>query len=489
MTALLRIHHFAESANQAFRAPVAKCLSVDDQSLSVHLVDPKGSSSQEMVIQNKKTWKVFQETLVSTIGQKKFDWICQRYYGLNFTRRQALGLPLRPEDVQAFAIGSSQLLGGDVKARFPEKLKTLTREQLTDRIRQVQPFGIVGEYRDPRRVSGAPHTLCAYLFHNKIQMDKEKQWLFSDAEGLTPEAWLERFSKVTVNRELIEDQLLPAPGLDGRIDYYKVYRKIATGDGLVAYALKPATANSTLKPLIVFRPSQFTPSNEDAFETYMNDVQPSIGMMGWKPAIPHFRQLMQDPHFRRNNEKVSIAGYSLGGAHAQYFLAEHVDNVARATFYNDPSVNNATAERFAYKMRTAPARTEPLEVELYRTQRDICHYTGGKHVIWGVDRPDVRIRLMEIDHANKKITALSLHAYRIFDNTSFPYKRQCIEGARELFNHLDNTKRGPNVLWYERTRRVWGRIAYISFYCLSEIIKAISWALGIKLLRSSRDPI
>jgi hypothetical protein len=327
----------------------------------------------------------------------------------------------------------------------------------------------------------------AHLFHDKLRMDKEKQLLFSDVDRLNFPAWLERFTKVIINRELIEGQIIPAPGQDGRIDYYKVYRKVGTGEGLVAYALRPAANDSTLKPLIAFRPSQWAISNEDAFETYLNDVQPHVGEMGWKGAAPELQKLMSDPHFRRNNEKISLSGYSLGGAHAQYFLAAHADHVMYAVFYNDPSVDNATAEGFAKRMNSMGRRTEPLNIQLFQMNGDFCGYVGDKHVGHGVNHPDVNIQLMEGNHENKNAAAFKLHSHRIFDNTTFPYHMKCYDDTQQLFDRLDNSKRGAEVFWYEKTRRVWGGVAFTAIYALSRFVHFISWALGVKILRSSKD--
>ncbi len=488
MASILRINHFVESANQAHAAPTSKYLCADVHGLGVRQLDLPSSFSTDAVEQNKQTWKIFRQSLVDTIGQRKFEWICHRYRAhLNFTRMENTGQALLPGHVELFSIGASQLFCRDIKARFPERIKTLSREQLTDRMRQIQPFPIVGSYRDPVKITGSPGSLLAHFFHDKLLMDKEKQLLFSDVERLTFAAWQERFTKVIVNRELIEGQLVPAPGQDGRIDYYKVYRKIGTGDGLVSYALKPATNNSTLKPLIVFRPSQWAFSNEDAFETYLNDVQRNVGEMGWKSAARVFEDLMTDPSFRRNHEKVSLSGYSLGGAHAQYFLEAHYDNISNAIFYNDPSPDGL-AERVAQRMNQMPRRTEPLNIQIFWTKGDFCHYVGGKHVGWGVNHPDVNIQLMEVDHDNKKISSFSLHAHRIFDNTTFPYQMQCYEDTEQLFNLLDNTKRGPDVFWYERMRRIWGGIAFYSLFTLSELVKLTSGVFGVKILRSSKNP-
>src|SRR5690348_3167041 len=128
-------------------------------------------------------------------------------------------------------------------------------------MRSVQPFPVVCSYVNPVTIPQRK-TLYDKLFHNVFKKDKEKQLLFSDVTNLSPEAWIERFSKTIASRELIEGQIIPAPGRNGGIDYFKVYRKIA-GDGLVAYALKPAASDSTLKPTLIFRPTQWALSNED----------------------------------------------------------------------------------------------------------------------------------------------------------------------------------------------------------------------------------
>lgn len=488
MTSIVRINHFVSRANEAVAADVPRRLQASASTLQVESLPLTGTLTREIKEQNRETWKIFKQSLFETIGERKFDWICHRYRGkYDFTALQKSGQPLLPEHVELMSIGASQLLGRDVKSRFPEKLRTLSREMLSERMRQVQPFPIVGSYKDPLKIGGSPGSRMAHFFHDKILMDKEKQLLLSDVKRQDFPAWRERFSKTVVNRELLPGQLIPAPGWDGAMDYYKVFKKIGTGDGLVAYALKPATADSTLKPLVVFRPSQWAFSNEDAFETYFNDVQPHIGEMGWKAAEGIFQQLMNDPQFRRNNEKISLSGYSLGGAHAQYFLAAHSDHIADAVFFSDPSVDAVTADNFAAAMREKPLRDEPLNIQIVRMKGDFCQYVGDKHVGWGVDRPDVNIQLMEIDHEDKTVAAFKLHSHRIFDNSSFPYQMQVHEDTQVLFEHLDNSLRGPAVVWYEQMRQIWGRVAYISLFSFKELVTWVSWVLGVKILRSSRD--
>ncbi len=493
MTSLLKINHFATAANQAYHSSTPKYLSIDlkkPEAFSVQGLDIPYSFSEEAQKANKETWKIFRTSLLDTIGRNKFDWICHRYRNrINVSHLEKSSSPLLPEHVELFSVGSSQILSHDIGSKNGQKP---SRGELAGKIAKTQALPLVGGYKDPLHIAGSPSTGLAFFFHDKLLMDKEKQLLFSDTGRLNFSSWLERMCKALVNRELIEGQLIPAVSLSGGVDYYKVYRKIGTGDGLVAYALQPAARDSNLKPLIVFRPTQWAISNEDAFASYCNDVQSNIGEMGWKAAEQIFRELMNDSNFRKKETKIMVAGYSLGGAHAQYCLAEHADDISHAVFYADPSVDDATAEKFAEVMNAKPRRREPLNIQIYRarsrSQIDFCHCVGGKHVGWGVTHPDVNIQLIDIDHENSEAHAFKLHAHRIFDNSQFPYRMKTHENSKYISDQLDNSKRGYVVFWYERMRRCFGTAAYYSFVSVSTVFKIFSAIFGIKMLRSSADP-
>jgi hypothetical protein len=489
MVSILKINHFSMAANQAYAAPTAQYLSMNSNGLSVQIKDCPSSFSKEQLQQNTTTWKVFRESLTEIIGSKKFDWICHRYRNrMNFSRLEASGAALLPQHVELFSVGSAQVLEGDIEDRFNKReLKTFSREELTDKMRRLQPFSILGSPQDPSKLRSWWVSLLSFFVHDKLFMDKKKQWMFSGIKNLNFYSWLERLCKRLVSLELIPGQIIPTPGPDGCSDYYKVYRKVTTGDGLIAYALKPAVADSTLKPLIVFRPTQTSFANEDAFESYYNDVQPNVGEAGFKGSEEELAKLMADSCFRQEKEKISIAGYSLGGAHAQYFLAAHADHIAHAVFYADPSLDNAVAERFAEEMNKKPRRKEPLNIPIYRTKGDPCHHVGGKHVGWGVTHPDVNIQLVEIDHHKKTASALELHAHRVFDTHHISYRMQSCKNQAQLFQQLDNSKRGMDVYWYEKMRLLWGRAAYYLFYSTSCALHVVTTVTGLKILRRSTD--
>jgi hypothetical protein len=111
---------------------------------------------------------------------------------------------------------------------------------------------------------------------------------------------------------------------------------------------------------------------------------------------------------------------------------------------------------------------------------------GGKHVGWGVDHPDVKIQLMNVSHDDKNAKVFTLHAHRIFDNDKYPYQMTCHEDKEQLFNLLDNSKRGSDVVWYEGMRRLWGEIAYAAFSAIAKVMNFISNFFGLRILRSSK---
>ncbi len=499
MTAYIRLQNFITAAQTAYNAPQQQHLVFDhvptaqvnqpqQDRVVLQPVANRSSHATAFQEQNRRTWNAFYRCLREVIGPEKVQAICSKYR-FNIEKMERDGVPLLSEHVELFSVGASQMTTRDLKRRFPGKLSQVNIDQLPERARMANPFPIVGWFRDPRDIWGTPTNYAAWVFHDAMLMDKEKQLLLSDVADLTFPAWQERFCKCTVNREFEAKQVIPAPGPNGTVQYYKVHRKVATGDGLVAYALLPIGAGTALKPIVLFRPSQFALSNEDAIQTYMNDVQRNIGEMGYLAARRLFNDLMNDPKFCPPSTKIDVAGYSLGGTHAQRFVADHWRKVGQATFYNDPSVENELAERFAAEVNAEPPGTVDLRLNIYRSTNwdrgDLAHYVGGKHLGWGIANPNV-VTLLEFDHRNREISALQLHARRVFDNPSRNYHATVHNDPAELNAHLDNEQRGPAIYWYEKNRLIWGGVVFWLLHGLHEVTKFFCAFLSIEILRSSK---
>lgn len=487
MSEYLRLQGFIAAAQQAYNAPNPQHL-VLAQGDQVALSRGAGrrSNSVQVQEQNRRTWDAFLRCASDVLGPGKVQDFCRRYR-LNVQNMHRKGLPLLSEHVEAFSVGASRVTTRDLKQRFDQqRLREVSVEQLSQRLHAVNPFPIVGSFKDPREIFGTPMNIHSYFFHNPLSMDKETQLLLSDVGDLTFPDWQERFCKALVNRELSEKQIIPAPGENGRIEYYKVHRKITTGDGLVAYALSPLGSDSTLKPALFFRPTQFAPSNEDAVESYMNDVQEHIGEMGYLAAKSLLDALMRDPKFCPSEGQIITGGYSLGGSQTQRFLVDYWRQVAEATFYSDPSVESELAERFAQEVNSVGPLSRPLRLTILRTKGDLAPCVGEKHVGWGVTNPNVIVELRKFDHKNKELSALNLHSIRVFDNAHRDYHETSV-APEKLNKSLDNERRGPKVFCYEKFRKYWGNAMYWTLYGLRAITNFICAFLGIKILRRSKN--
>jgi hypothetical protein len=436
---------------------------------------------------NEKTWKVFIDSHVKVMGHKKFQWICERYH-FDAEDRMRTGKPLLAEHVELFSIGAAQQFTRDVKRLAPgKKIKELTRYELQHKLQEAQPFAhILGRYLNPMHIGGAPADFRAWFVHDPLLMDKEKQVLFSDVQHLSFPAYLERLCKCVSNRELQEKQIIPAPGADGELDYYRVYRKICSY-GLVSYFLKPAAFDSTLTPLVIFRQTQMAPSHEDMVQSVFNDLETTIGKSGYTAAQPQLDRLMNDPSFVPPGTKIMVAGYSLGGAHAQHLCIGHHAKIAEAHFYSDPSIDAESVERFAKEINESNRQLDPMKISIYRVDGDYVHYTGQKHVGWNLDPAKAKVELIEINHENRQIAALTLHSFKLYDNVQLDYRINRKNDPAQLNNHLDNSKRGPEVLWYERMRLIWGKIVYGYLFVMYAIVKAVQKLFGFHFLRSSQD--
>src|SRR5689334_9534059 len=109
MSAYLRIGHFVATSNQALINNESKALIAHPNSLGVSSVNLQECAEQKTL--NRQTWRLFRESVQETISREKYDWICNRYHSrYDFMKLERNGECLRPEHVEAFASGASQLL-------------------------------------------------------------------------------------------------------------------------------------------------------------------------------------------------------------------------------------------------------------------------------------------------------------------------------------------------------------------------------------------
>ncbi|MBY0528585.1 MAG: hypothetical protein K2P51_00150 [Rhabdochlamydiaceae bacterium] len=488
MAAISNFSDFVRVSEQALRSSQRQRLILNDAGKLVtaetsRYFRPNGKAIEE----NRRVWSFFLDCLKSTLGEQKLQRIAARYQ-INFHEIQGKGSPLLPQLVEKISIGATRTLSTDLKADKTQRLKKMSTEQINNLFAQ-KTCPIVGDPMNPFYVYGGPTQKRAWLIHNPQLMDKELHFLSTQIDKISFSAWRERLCKTMINKELMEKQILPAPGANGRVEYYKVYRRIS-GNGLVAYALKPVGADSTLQPLVVFRPTQIALSYEDMIDSLMNDLELRIGQMGYVPARPKFDALMKDPHFCPPGKKVTVAGYSLGGTHAQWFTYDHWKRISKSCFYNAPSVHEEMAEDFAKQVNGAPFAH--LKIRIKRVvaglQGDWAHFLGGKHLGWGIKRKNM-VKLTEYNCVSRTISSLFdriwLHTRRVVDSDKGHFVPTVVD-PKFLDEHLDNESRGPAIYWYEKMRRVWGGTLILALSGLKSFANCIYKWTGLSLIRSSK---
>lgn len=434
---------------------------------------------------NKRTWELLKKAVIAEVGEKKFDAICTRY-SLPCQSLE-LGAPVYLKYIKIFHLGLSQITEEDLS----DDSNAYTEKQLTKKIQKIYQsrcgaFGSLLE-STPLYASSYSHLFqdqgksLGVLFSQAKQRDSVPS---STLRGLSNSAassliskfvpWLEVFCKRVVNREFVQGQLIPVPGNKGAIQWYKVYAKIASC-GLVAYALAPATCNSSLPPLLVFRPTQTHAGAEDFLETLRNDLDHAIGMSGWLATESAFAKLMQDPLWRAASEKIVTAGFSLGGAHMQYFLSQYANDVVTAYSFNSPGVDENTAQKFKERIE----RSSSCNLLIFRSEEDLVPLVGEVHVGWDMrHKKGVRVHVIQgmFDTPSKSWA----HAHKrdlLSDSKCYLHEIEDPFGFHPMLHNGDQ----PHWLHriHDRTGWALSRILYL----IVLITTAIERITGARLLR------
>jgi len=237
-------------------------------------------------------------------------------------------------------------------------------------------------------------------------------------------------------------------------------------DGLVAYALKPVSSFSLLRPLIVFRPTSTTLAAHDAPQTWLTDFELHIGSSGYLAAKSELSAVMTDSDFCPPGKKVDVTGYSLGAVHTQRFLADHWKRVESAFCFNGPSVESSLAEKFASEVNATPPSSEEasFSIQVFRTRDDLAHQVGDKHIGWGVSHPKVRREVLEVDFVERPIDTrfsvrpyLARHVHLFLLDRSSPFVAQRHQ-KETIDKHLDNTSFGSAGKYWEGLRVTMGSL-------------------------------
>lgn len=406
--------------------------------------------------QNRKVMHLFKQAIYTEYGQKRIDRICKKY-NLDLDALEQSGSPLLASHVDQISIGMSEVFAKDLCEDSDSKAKWLTPQQIHAKVERLRAGALTQE--NERLSFWRLSLVKMFIGEGSFSFDRTKSMLWSKLSGISYQTYLETLSKRMGSLELEEGALLPAPSSQGSTDYFKVHKKIIK-DGLVAYALKPVSSFSLLRPLIVFRPTITTLLAEDAPQTWLNDLEVHMGSIGYESAKSQLSAIMADPSFCPEGKKVDVAGYSLGALHAERFVAANWKKIERAYFFNGPSVEVSLAEKFAKEVNAVPVDSEDfsLSLQVFRTRDDLAHLVGEKHIGWGVSHPKVRREVLEVDFVERAaatrfsiISYVARHMHLFLLNRSFPFvaQRHQNEGVDA---QLDNTTNGSPGKYWEKIR-------------------------------------
>jgi hypothetical protein len=448
---------------------------------------------------NRQTWRVFQGAVreananfpdrVTTIS-RRFDF--------DFAAMEREGSPLLARHIVWYGVGAATITFADVERvardRYGADFRSvgeLSPEQVRECIEALDPphLHFIGDVRDGRDVVGAPDRNCADIFgFNALQLAKQRAAIFEDAHQITEAQFLERFAKSAVSHEMEEGSILPCPTRAG-YEYYQVYRKIA-GSGLVAYALKPLSNESRLKPLLSFRPTQVGLGMEDGVQSVLNDLEPVIGQMGYRDCHHELMRLVSEDWFK----DVIATGYSLGGAHLQHLISnlsrDQLLKFHRLIFIGNPSLDDHTPQYFAERVNRMADFLRPITMEIRRTDGDVVPFGGKRHIGWGVQR-NIRVILKEYTKVEgNRLGLLPAHSFRVFDNRGVRFSERVITDYGALLTRLDNTVRGEDIAWYESLRRsCLVQALYYIILGLYNFFKALFECIGYHFFRTARKTV
>lgn len=432
-----------------------------------------------------RAWTALNDAAKQHYGAARVERVW-KYYRIDPAEMMRKNRPLKVGHVHMLEVGAMKLRIGDLHNRIGGvPVEHCHPVAIANSVEDLNRYTADPLKLPPHEIRGSPSHTIPFFSYDPYLMDQELQLLFRDVGKLKRNAYLERLTKAIVSRELPEGTLIPAPSptKSGITEYYVVYKCISKGDGLVAYALKPVTTKSRLKPMVVFRPSPYHPSGLDFLETWLNNMQKNMGWLGYQTARGALGNLLYDPDFCSLETPITVCGYSLGGVHAQLLTADYYDRIGEAIFFNDPSIDADTAEMFAVKINALTHLNHPMRVRIYRTKGDVSNYANDKHLFWGVKHPDVDVRLVELE-PKETLTAKQAHGWRHFDAPERAYMKRVFHKGEDLNRELDNNRRGEDVIWYENMRLLWGSyILYPIFFVWSRILQALERYVGLNVLR------
>jgi hypothetical protein len=153
----------------------------------------------------------------------------------------------------------------------------------------------------------------------------------------------------------------------GRAQFYYVSAKLVTGKGMVSYTLHPASRDTNLEPLRLFRGTSARSSEIDAISTLVTDFEKELGRTAFESG-EQYEEIL-----RENGLQAPVEiGHSLGSTLVQYRLAA-LDHIRKAYLFCGPGVPMKEVEKFNKK-------NLPVQLMIRHSDKDQLSNLGDAHI-------------------------------------------------------------------------------------------------------------
>ncbi len=351
--------------------------------------------------ENRRTVTAFKTYLAEILGLERLQRICSRYT-LDLDKLAARKNPLLTRDVAKIVIGAKVVSVEDVneyilKNQHDRRFagKTNFSELDADTLASVEallktPFGHLWEVDHiHQKISGRPTEELSCLIYDPFLADRERIQLMEENPSDPLETFVHNMTARVIKREMDVGTLIPAPNHpDGRGQFYYVSAKLVTGKGMLSYLFHPATNDTNLEPIRLFRGTSPRNSDTDAISTLIVDFENPLG----KEAF-----LSGEPYEEIIREKLPVptleGGHSLGSNLVQWRLA-NMSHIKKAYLYCGPGLPEKEVEKFNDKH-------PDVRLIIRLTAKDPWSSMGDAHIGYKSNMPEDRISFLKyLPHHN-----------------------------------------------------------------------------------------
>lgn len=437
--------------------------------------------------ENRRTVRCFKKYLVDTLGVERLSRICTRY-GIHFENLEKSGGAFLSRHAAMISIGVQDVSADDINeliekakqdpSKWPAWIDRKWREPLSEartftdlepsvfnciRRALASPFDWRVE-RIAGRITGRCVERLGRLFHDPFQADRERLQLVEKHTRHDFAVFMHNMAVNVVKREMDVGTIIPAPPHpSGSPQFYYVAAKVVTGEGMVSYVLLPATQNTNLEPVRLYRGSAFRSGEMDALSTLITDLEENLGESSFVSGGAY------QPILDRLFNIPIVAGHSLGSTQAQFAVARDRQNrIRHAYLFNGPGVSRDEIE--AFNRRVEKNRSKVI-LTIRDSTQDKLSKLGQYHLGYRAPTNKVAIDYIKYHAPSVPVPGANPHVM------VYPHERTVFYGiagtsGHQLDEELDHTHQsaiepirssvGPALAWLLRKVQMAKRFLFSS---------------------------